>query len=88
MREQGKVPHKDIKEEKEEKSSNKSDPKPDLNEDPYHHQIPKKSKTTKDAKIILHEHTTYSGRITSVKLPVGLQKDETQIRKVQQHERF
>ena len=86
MREQGKVPYEDITEEEEEKSSSESDPEPDLNEDPYPHQVSKKSRTTEDTEIILREHTTRSGRITSVKLPVGLQRDGTQIRKVRQQE--
>lgn len=84
MREQGRVPHEDITEAEEEKSSNESDPGPNLNEadDPYPHQVPKKSRTIEHAEIILREHTTRSGRITTVKLPVGLQRDGTQIRKV------
>lgn len=87
MRKQGRVPYEDITEEEEEKSSSESDPGSDLNQDPYPHQVPKKSRTTDHAEIILREHTTRSGRITSVKLPVGLQRDGTQIRKVRQQER-
>lgn len=77
MREQGRVPHEDITEEEEEKSSSESNPELDLNEDPYPHQIPKKSRTTEDAEIILYEYTTCLSQITSIKLPVGSQRDGT-----------
>lgn len=91
MREQRRVLPEDITDEEEERSSSESDSKPDLNktEDLYPHRITKKSRPnqqTKNAKIILCEHTTCSGQITSVKLLVRLQRDGTQIRKVRQQE--
>ena len=91
MREHGRVPPEDITDGEEERSSSKSDPEPDLNEteDLYSHRITKKlrpTQPTENAEIILREHTTRSGRITSVKLPVGLQRDGTQIRKVRHQE--
>ena len=91
MREHGRVPPEDITDEEEERSSSESDPEPDLNEteDLYSHRITKKlrpTQPTENAEIILREHTTRSGRITSVKLPVELQRDGTQIRKVRHQE--
>ena len=91
IREQGRVAPEDITEE-EETSSSESDPEPDLNDNENSHpiQAPKKLKSkqqTENKEIILREHVTRSGRITSVKVPVGLQRDGTQIRKVRDHER-
>lgn len=86
MREQGRVPPEDITEE--EMSSSESDPEPDLseNEDPPFYQVPQqtKSKQQPENEIVIREHTTRSGRLTSVKLPAGLQRDGTQIRKIRQ----
>lgn len=53
MHEQKRIPHNDITEEKDKKLSSESDLKPDLNKDPYPHQIPKNSKIIEDAEIIL-----------------------------------
>lgn len=91
MREQGRIPQGDITEEEDEISSNESDPEPDLKEaeEFFPHRVPKKSRLnqqTKNSEVILREYTTRSGRITSVIVPVGLQRDGKQIRKVRQQE--
>lgn len=85
MREQGRVLPDDITEEEEGISSSESDPEPDLNKDGdlYPHRAQKKKsrsgQQTENAGIVLREHTTRSGQISSVKLPLGLQRDGTQI---------
>lgn len=88
MREQGRVPPEDVTEE--EFISSESDPEPDLNDNedfPYswRQTQPKPKRQAEDHKdTIVHEHTTRSGRVTSFKLPPGLQRDGTQIRKTRQ----
>lgn len=62
MREHRRVFSEDITDEEEERSSSKSDPKPDLNktEDFFSHRITKKlrpTQLTENAKIILCKHT-------------------------------
>ena len=88
MRKQGKVPPKDVIEE--EMSSSESDPEPDLNKngDLSFHRVQKQSKPKQqiENEIIIREYTTRSGRLTSVKLPVRLQRDGTQIRKIRQQD--
>ena len=84
MRKQGKVLLEDIINEKKERSSSESDPKLDLNkaEDLYLYWITKKSRPnqqTENVEIIFCEYTTCSSQITSVKLPIELQKNRTQI---------
>lgn len=91
MREQGRVLPEDITEE-EGISASESDPEPDLNKDKdlHPHRAQKKSRPNQqieNEEIFVREHTTRSGRITSVKLPLGLQRDGTQVRKVRQQER-
>lgn len=85
MCQQGKVFSKDVT--KEEISSSKSDPKPDLNknEDLFFYWIQKQWKPKRQIKnkIIICKHITYSSQLTSVKLPASLQKDGTQIWKIQ-----
>lgn len=86
IREQGRVPHEDITEE-EETSSSESDPEPELNVDKNSHpvSISRKLKSKQqigNKEIVIREHITRSGQVTSVKIPVGLQRDGTQIRKV------
>lgn len=73
----------------EEISSSESDPEPDLNDEkdfPHskerrHLKPPKKRAENPKADTIVHEHMTRSGRVTSFKLPCGLQRNGTQIRK-------
>lgn len=72
-------------------SSSESDPEPNLNEDEdlYPEQTQKKSRPKEQKgkeEIVIREHTTRSGRITSIKLPAGLQRDGTQIRKVREQD--
>ena len=86
IREQGRVPREDITEE-EETSSSESDPEPELNVNENSHPVPisrklKSKQQTGNKEIVIREHITRSGRVTSVKVPVGLQRDGTQIRKV------
>lgn len=93
MREQGRIHQKNITKE-EGISSRESDPEPDLNKDEglySHHAQEKKSRPNQrieNEEIIIREHTTCCGQITFVKLPSGLQKDGSQIRKVRQQESF
>ena len=86
IREEGRVPREDITGE-EETSSSKSDPKPELNENENSHPVPiskklRSKQQTGNKEIVIREHITRSGRVTSVKVPVRLQRDGTQIRKV------
>ncbi len=76
IREQGRVPREDITE-KEETSSSKSNPEPELNENKNSHPVPISKKLrlkqqTGIKEIVIREHITRSGRVTSVKVPVGL----------------
>lgn len=91
IRKYGRVPLENITNKEEERLFNESDPKPNLNktEDLYSYQIIIKlrpNQQTENAKIILREHITRSGQITSIKLPIELQRDGTQIRKVRYQE--
>ncbi len=80
--EQGRVPREDITEE-EETSSSESDPKPELNENENSHPVPI-SKKIEVKTTNRKQGDCYSGAYNPfcVKVPVGLQRDETQIRKV------
>ena len=91
MRKRGKIPLEGITEE-ERISSSESDPEPNLNEDedlyPQQTQKTSRPKQQKGKEgIVIREHTARSGRITSIKLPAGLQRDGTQIRKLRQQDR-
>lgn len=69
-------------------SSSELDPKPDLNRN-KNLQVLKKLKLkqkTENKKIIIQEHITYFAWIIFVKIPVRLQRDKTQIQKVQNQE--
>lgn len=84
--EQGRVPCEDITKE-EETSYSKSDPEPELNKNKNSFLVPvskklKSKQQTGNKEIIIREHITCFGQVTSVKVPVGLQRDGTQIRKV------
>ena len=85
MREQGRVLLKDVTDK--EILFSESDPEPNLddNEDfPYskpQRQLKPKKQAENHKDTIVHEHITRSGRVTLFKLPRGLQRDRTQIRK-------
>ena len=83
--EQKRVPREDITKE-EETLSSESDHEPELNENENSHPVPiskklKSKQQTGNKEIVIQEHITRSGRVTSVKVPVGLQRDGTQIPK-------
>lgn len=91
MREQGRISLEDLTEE-EEMLLSKSDPEPDLdNDDDFPHsepqrqlKPPKKRAENLKADTVVHEHITRSGSVTLFKVPRGLQRDGTQIRKTRQ----
>lgn len=81
--EQERVPRKDITK-GEETSSSKLDPELELNKNENPHPVPisrklKPKQQTGNKEIVIWEYITRSGRVTSIKVSVGLQRDGTQI---------